>query len=152
VVPFVPIQEMTMDECVELSKLFAKRVNDELAVPIFLYENSASTAERRNLATIRKGQFEGMKEKIKDEKWFPDFGEREVHPTAGVTAIAARMPLIAFNINLDTANVQIAKNIAKVVRESSGGFKDCKAIGLLLEERNIAQVSLDIINFKTIPL
>lgn len=152
VVPFVPIKEMTMAECVELSKQFGKRVNDELAIPIFLYEDSASTPERKDLSNIRKGQFEGMKAKIKEKKWYPDFGKPEIHPTAGTTAVGARMPLVAFNVNLDTPNVEIAKAIAKIVRQSGGGFKDCKAIGLKLEKRNVTQVSMDIVNYKTIPL
>lgn len=152
VVPFVPIKNMTMDECVELSKQFGKRVNDELAIPIYLYEESASTSERRNLANIRRGQFEGMIEKMKEPKWYPDYGKPDIHPTAGATAVATRMPLVAFNVNLDTPNVEIAKAIAKIVRESGGGFKDCKAIGLKLEERDVAQISMNIINYKTIPL
>lgn len=152
VVPFVPLKNITLEECVEASKEFAKRVNDELNIPIFLYEDSASTEERRNLSTIRKGQFEQMKEKIKEEQWKPDYGKQEIHPTAGVTAVGARMPLVAFNVNLDTYNIGIAKNIAKIVRHSSGGFKYCKAIGLRLEERNIVQVSMDIVNYRKIPL
>lgn len=152
VVPFVPLKDTTIEECVEVSKEFAKRVNDELNIPVFLYEDSASTEERRNLSTIRKGQFEQMKEKIKEDQWKPDYGEQEIHPTAGATAVGARMPLVAFNVNLDTENINIAKNIAKIVRHSSGGFKYCKAIGLSLEDRNIVQVSMDIVNYKKIPL
>jgi len=152
VVPFVPLKNATIEDCIDISKEFAKRVNDELNIPIFLYEDSASTEKRRNLSTIRKGQFEQMKEKIKEEQWKPDYGQQEIHPTAGVTAVGARMPLVAFNVNLDTDNIDIAKNIAKIVRYSSGGFKYCKAIGLKIEERNIVQVSMDIVNYKKIPL
>ncbi|KHD46046.1 glutamate formimidoyltransferase [Streptococcus hongkongensis] len=148
VCPFVPIKEITTEECVEISKKVAERVNSELNIPIFLYEDSASRPERQNLAKVRKGQFEGMPEKLLEEDWAPDFGERKVHPTAGVTAIGARMPLVAFNVNLDTDNVDVAKNIAKIIRGSSGGYKYCKGIGLMLEDRNIAQVSMNMVNFE----
>lgn len=148
VCPFVPIKEITTEECVEISKKVAQRVNSELNIPIFLYEESASRPERQNLAKVRKGQFEGMPEKLLEEDWAPDFGERKIHPTAGVTAIGARMPLVAFNVNLDTDNVDFAKNIAKIIRGSSGGYKYCKGIGLMLEDRNIAQVSMNMVNFE----
>ena len=105
-----------------------------------------------NLAKVRKGQFEGMPEKLLQPEWAPDFGERKIHPTAGITAIGARMPLVAFNVNLDTDNVEVAKAIAKAIRGSSGGFKYCKAIGLLLEDRNIAQVSMNMVNYEGTPL
>lgn len=148
VCPFVPIKEITTEECVEISKKVAERVNTELHIPIFLYEDSASRPERQNLAKVRKGQFEGMTEKLLEEDWAPDFGERKIHPTAGVTAIGARMPLVAFNVNLDTDNVEVAKSIAKIIRGSSGGYKYCKGIGLMLEDRNIAQVSMNMVNFE----
>ncbi|WP_413474075.1 glutamate formimidoyltransferase [Streptococcus parauberis] len=148
VCPFVPIKEITTEECVDISKKVAERVNTELNIPIFLYEESASRPERQNLAKVRKGQFEGMPEKLLEEDWAPDFGERKIHPTAGVTAIGARMPLVAFNVNLDTDNVDVAKNIAKIIRGSSGGYKYCKGIGLMLEDRNIAQVSMNMVNFE----
>ncbi|UZT82411.1 glutamate formimidoyltransferase [Caproicibacterium sp. BJN0003] len=152
VIPFVPTIGMTVEECVELSKRVAKRIWEELQIPSFLYEDSATTPERKNLATVRKGQFEGMPEKLLLPEWKPDYGERKIHPTAGITAIGARMPLVAFNVNLGTSDVQIAKKIAKVVRASSGGFKYCKAIGLLLEDRNIAQVSMNMVNYEGTPL
>lgn len=152
VMPFVPTIGMTVEECVELSKRVAKRIWEELQIPSFLYEDSATTPERKNLATVRKGQFEGMPEKLLLPEWKPDYGERKIHPTAGITAIGARMPLVAFNVNLGTSDVQIAKKIAKVVRASSGGFKYCKAIGLLLEDRNIAQVSMNMVNYEGTPL
>lgn len=152
VIPFVPTADVTVEECVELSKRVAKRIWDELAIPSFLYEDSASRPERRNLAACRKGQFEGMPEKLLEPDWAPDFGERRIHPTAGITAIGARMPLIAFNVNLDTDNVQIAKDIAKAIRGSSGGFRYCKALGIFLEDRGIAQVSMNMVNFEGTPL
>ncbi|ELY5747057.1 glutamate formimidoyltransferase [Streptococcus iniae] len=148
VCPFVPIKEITTEECVEISKKVAERVNTELNIPIFLYEDSASRPERQNLAKVRKGQFEGMADKLLEEDWTPDFGDRKIHPTAGVTAIGARMPLVAFNVNLDTDNVEVAKSIAKIIRGSSGGYKYCKGIGLMLEDRNIAQVSMNMVNFE----
>ena len=153
VIPFVPqTKDVTLAECIELSKRVAKRIWDELQIPSFLYEDSATRPERKNLATIRKGQFEGMPKKLLKEDWAPDYGERKIHPTAGVTAIGARMPLIAFNVNLDTDNVEIAKAIAKAIRGSSGGFQYCKALGIMLEDRNIAQVSMNMVNYEGTPL
>lgn len=152
VIPFVPQMDMTVEECVALSKAVARRIWEELRIPSFLYEDSASTPKRKNLAACRKGQFEGMPEKLLQPEWAPDFGERAVHPTAGITAIGARMPLIAFNVNLDTADVSIASRIAKAIRGSSGGFQYCKAIGILLEDRNIAQVSMNMVNYEGTPL
>lgn len=152
VIPFVPAMDVTLEECIELSKRVAKRIWEELQIPSFLYEDSATRPERRNLAKCRKGQFEGMPEKLLEPDWAPDFGERRIHPTAGITAIGARMPLIAFNVNLDTDNLEIAKAIAKAIRGSSGGFQYCKALGIMLEDRNIAQVSMNMVNFEGTPL
>ena len=108
VVPFVPTLNMTVEETVELSKQVAERIWTELSIPCFLYEDAATRPERVNLASIRKGQFEGMSEKLLEEDWAPDYGERKIHPTAGVTAVGARMPLVAFNVNLNTPNLEIA--------------------------------------------
>lgn len=152
VIPFVPTMDMTVEECVELSRQVAQRIWEELGIPSFLYEESATAPGRVNLAKIRKGQFEGMPEKLLEPEWAPDFGERKIHPTAGIIAIGARMPLVAFNVNLDTDNVEIAKSIAKAIRGSSGGFRYCKAIGLLLEDRNVAQVSMNMVNYEGTPL
>lgn len=148
VCPFVPIKDITTAECVEISKQVAERINRELNIPIFLYEDSATRPERQNLAKIRKGQFEGMPEKLLEEDWAPDYGDRKIHPTAGVTAVGARMPLVAFNVNLDTDNIDIAHKIAKIIRGSGGGYKYCKAIGVMLEDRHIAQVSMNMVNFE----
>lgn len=148
VCPFVPIKDITTAECVEISKQVAERINHELGIPIFLYEDSATRPERQNLAKIRKGQFEGMPEKLLEEDWAPDYGDRKIHPTAGVTAVGARMPLVAFNVNLDTDNIDIANKIAKIIRGSGGGYKYCKAIGVMLEDRHIAQVSMNMVNFE----
>ena len=152
VIPFVPTVNVTVEECVEMSKRLGKRIWEELKIPSFLYEDSATSPDRVNLANVRKGQFEGMPEKLLQPEWAPDFGERKIHPTAGITAIGARMPLVAFNINLATSDVSIAKKIAKVIRGSSGGFKCCKAMGFMLEDRGIAQVSMNMVNYEVTPL
>lgn len=152
VIPFVPTMDVTVQECIDLSKRVAKRIWEELKIPSFLYEDSASSPDRVNLAKVRKGQFEGMPEKLKEEEWAPDYGERAIHPTAGIIAIGARMPLVAFNVNLDTDNLEIAKAIAKIVRGSSGGFKYCKGLGVMIEDRNIAQVTMNMVNYEGTPL
>lgn len=152
VIPFVPIRNMQMDECVTHSVALGKRIADELDIPVFLYEESATAPHRKNLAAIRKGQFEGMAEKVKKEKWHPDFGGNRIHPSAGVVAVGARQPLVAFNINLSTSDVPIASNIAKIIRESSGGLKAVKALGVMLEEGNLAQVTINMCDFHQTPL
>ena len=152
VMPFVPLKDVTVEECVELSKKVGERIAAEADLPVFLYEDSATAKHRQNLAKIRKGQFEGMAEKVKEEKWCPDFGGARIHPTGGVVAVGARPPLIAFNINLATDNVEIAKKIANIIREVKGGFKCVKAMGLLLEDRNVAQVSINMTNYTITPL
>jgi glutamate formiminotransferase len=152
VVPFIPIRDASMSECVALSKRAAERIWKEAGIPVFLYEASASAPNRENLASIRKGQFEGMAEKVRQPEWEPDFGGRTVHPTAGVVAVGARAPLIAFNINLSTSDVAIADKIARVVRFSGGGLSCVKAIGVLLKERSVAQVSINMTNYCSTPL
>ena len=152
VIPFIPIQEVTIEECVEISKKVAARMWEELKIPSFLYEDSAQTPDRKNLAKVRKGQFEGMPEKLLEPNWAPDFGERKIHPTAGITAVGARMPLVAYNVNLNTPDIEIANKIAKAIRGSSGGYQYCKAIGVMLEGRNIAQVSMNMVNLEGTPL
>lgn len=152
VIPFVPTMDVTVEECVAMSKRVAQRIWDELKIPSFLYEDSASSPDRVNLAKVRKGQFEGMPEKLQQPEWAPDYGERKIHPTAGIIAIGARMPLVAFNVNLDTDNVDIAKAIAKTIRGSSGGYKYCKALGVKIEERNMAQVTMNMVNYEGTPL
>lgn len=152
VIPFVPTMDMTLEECVEMSKRLAQRIWEELKVPSFLYEDSAVSPDRKNLAAVRKGQFEGMPEKLLQPEWAPDYGERKIHPTAGIVAIGARMPLIAYNINLDTSDLEIARKIAKAIRSANGGFKYCKAIGVMLEDRNIAQVSMNLVNYEGTPI
>lgn len=147
VIPLVPISEVTMEECIEYSKKLGKRIGEELDIPVFLYEESATSPHRVNLAKVRKGQYEGMTEKLKEEEWQPDFGPNTLNVKAGVTAVGARAPLVAFNVNLDTDNIDIAKKIAKVVRASGGGFTYCKALGIEIKERNIVQVSMNMVNY-----
>lgn len=152
VIPFVPIKDMTMEECVELSKQAAAQIYEKHGLPVFLYERSASDPKRENLATIRKGQFEGMAEKMKKPGWAPDFGTDAPHPTAGVVAVGARMPLVAFNINLNTPDVEIANRISKIIRRSGGGWDNVKALGIMLDDRKIAQVSINMTDFNRTPL
>ena len=147
VVPFIPVRNISMTEAIDISKDVAKGVAVKYALPVILYEESATAPERRNLAVIRKGQFEKMAEKIKTPEWKPDFGPEEIHQTAGVTAMGARMPLVAFNVNLATDDMEIADAIAKNVRFLSGGLRYCKAIGISLKERGIVQVSMNMTDF-----
>ena len=147
VIPFVPQMDVTVEEAVEMSKRVAQRIWDELKVPSFLYEDSATRPERRNLATCRKGEIEGMFEKLLQPDWAPDYGERKIHPTAGITAIGARMPLVAYNVNLGTANLEIASSIAKKIRFIGGGLRYCKAMGVELKERGIVQVSINMTDY-----
>lgn len=152
VIPFIPIKEVTKEEAVALSKEVAKSIFEKHGLPVFLYEDSASSPDRVNLAKIRKGQFEGMAEKVQEPQWEPDFGGRQIHPTGGVVAVGARMPLVAFNINLNTSDVEIATKISKTIRRLSGGFDCVKAMGVMLEERNLAQVSINMTDFNRTPL
>ena len=147
VVPFIPIRNCTVEEADAVAKNVAKRAAEKFGQPFFLYEKSATASHRENLANIRKGQFEGMAEKMLDSMWKPDFGPETIHPTGGVTAIGARMPLVAFNINLDTPDIEIANKIARSVRHISGGFRFVKAMGVMLEDRNIAQVSMNLTDY-----
>ncbi len=152
VMPFVPIKEATMEECVELSKKVGKRIAEEADLPVFLYEKSAAAPHRENLAKVRKGQFEGMAEKVKDPDWIPDFGGQRIHPTGGAVCVGGRPPLIAYNINLGTDKLEIADKIAKIIRKAGGGLDCVKAMGVFLEERNIAQVSINMTDFSVTPL
>ena len=150
VVPFVPITGVTMPECVEMARRLGSRVGEELGIPVYLYEEAATRPERKNLENIRRGQYEALKEEIgvKPERQ-PDFGPAKVGP-AGATVIGARQPLIAFNVYLTTDDVSIAKKIAKAVRNSSGGLRYVKALGLLVEGR--AQVSMNLTNYRGTPV
>ena len=148
VIPFVPVKGVTQEEAIELSKEVGKIIGEEIGIPVFLYEDSATTPERQNLAKIGKGQFEGMKEKIHEPEWHPDFGPSDIHPTAGVVAVGARMFLVAYNVNLDDPNVDHATAIAKRVRHIGGGLHFCKGMGVDLTERHQSQVSMNLTNYK----
>ena len=147
VVPFIPIRGVTMDDAIALSKEVGQAVADRYGVPVFLYEKSATAPHRENLAAIRKGEFEGMAEKIHQPEWKPDFGPAERHPTAGTVAIGARMPLVAYNINLSTPSLKIAHDIAKKIRFIGGGLRYCKAMGVELKDRGITQVSINMTDY-----
>nr|WP_129729679.1 glutamate formimidoyltransferase [Parabacteroides goldsteinii] len=147
VVPFIPIKGCTMEEAVGLSKEVGEQIAALYNVPVFLYEKSASAPYRENLAALRKGEFEGMADKIKLPEWQPDFGPAERHPTAGTVAVGARMPLVAYNVNLGTANLEIASDIAKKIRFIGGGLRYCKAMGVELKERGITQVSINMTDY-----
>ena len=147
VVPFIPIRNVNMEDAIALAKEVAKEISEKYNLPIFLYEKAATNPERENLAKVRKGQFEGMKEKLQDPNWTPDFGPNEVHESAGVTAVGARMPLVAFNVNLDTSNIDVTDAIAKKIRFIGGGLRFCKAMGVELKDRGITQVSMNMTDF-----
>jgi len=148
VVPFVPLQDATMDECIALARDLGKTVSDEFGVPVFLYEEAAASDDRRNLAEVRRGGLNGLAHRMKQPAWHPDFGPNRPHPTAGATAIGARQILIAYNVNLATNRLSVAKRIASVIRASSGGLSFVKAMGVELEHRGIVQVSMNLTNYK----
>jgi len=149
VIPFIPISDVTMEECVQLAKDFAKEFAARFKVPVYLYEAAATRPERKNLADVRKGEFEGLRNQIgKTPDKTPDFGPNEIHPTAGATAIGARQILIAYNVNLATANLDVAKKIARQVRGKDGGLSAVKALGFELKDRGIVQVSMNMVDYK----
>ncbi len=152
VVPFVPVRGVTMEDCIALSREVGQGIWERFRVPVYLYANSATKPEREDLEAIRKGEFEGFFEKIKDPAWAPDFGEPKVHPTAGVVAVGAREFLIAYNVYLNTNDVRIAKAIAKAIRGSSGGLRYVKALGFEIKERGLVQVSMNLTNYKKTPI
>lgn len=147
VVPFIPIKGCTMEDAVGLSREVGLRIAELYNLPVFLYERSATAPYRENLAAVRKGEFEGMADKIKLPEWQPDFGPAECHPSAGAVAVGARMPLVAYNVNLGTANLEIASSIAKKIRFIGGGLRYCKAMGVELKERGIVQVSINMTDY-----
>ncbi len=153
VCPFVPVKGVTMGDCVELATRLGERVGKELSIPVFLYEAAATRPERENLAKVRKGQFEGLSEEIgKNPEKDPDFGPSKIHPTAGAIAIGARPFLVAYNINLDTDDLKIAKTIANAIRHARGGYRYVKAMGFEIKDRGIVQVSINMVNYKKSPL
>lgn len=152
VVPFVPIEGVTMGECVALAREVGAAVAERFSVPVYLYEEAAADPARKNLEDIRRGEFEGLAEKMRRPEWRPDFGPAAPHPSAGAVVIGARMPLIAYNINLNTNRLEVAKKIAAAIRHSSGGLRYVKAAGFMLEDRGIAQVSMNLTNYEKTPI
>jgi glutamate formiminotransferase len=152
VVPFVPIEGITMEQCVELAKEVAASIAERFGVPVYLYEEASTNPARKNLEDIRRGEYEGLSEKMRSDDWIPDFGPRTPHPSAGASVVGARMPLVAYNINLNTNRLDVAKKIAAAIRQSSGGLRYVKAAGFMLEDRNIAQVSMNLTNYQKTPI
>lgn len=152
VVPFVPLGDTKMSDCIELARTFGSRVAERFSVPVYLYGEAATTPERRRLADVRRGQYEGLKALIGEPDRTPDFGPARMHPSAGATAVGARPFLIAYNINLETADLDLAKRIARRIRESSGGLPKVQANGFWIEELGRAQVSMNLLDFRTTPI
>jgi glutamate formiminotransferase len=152
VVPFIPIEGATMADCVALAKKVGAEVAARFGVPVYLYEDASSNPARKNLEDIRRGEFEGLAAKMASPDWAPDFGPRAPHPSAGASVVGARMPLIAYNINLATDRLDVAKKIAAAIRHSSGGFRYVKANGFKLEDRGIVQVSMNLTNYERTPI
>ncbi len=150
VIPFVPLGEARMEEAVEMARQVGQRLGTELGIPVYLYEEAATRPKRRNLADIRRGEYEGLLEKLADPQWKPDFGPDRPHPTAGATAVGARIYLVAYNVNLGTSEIEIAKAIARAVRARTGGLHNVKALDVMLKERGLAQVSMNVVDpFRT---
>jgi len=153
VMPFVPIRGVSMQDCVQLARMVGQRIGNELKIPVFLYEEAATRPERTQLEWIRKGGLKGLADRMAaDPAWVPDFGPKQLHQTAGATAVGARWPLVAFNVNLKSQDLSIAKNIAKAVRQSSGGLPCVKAIGVQLRTQGLVQVSMNLTNHEETPL
>jgi glutamate formiminotransferase len=152
VVPFVPIEGVTMDACVALAKDVGREIATRFGVPVYLYEEASANPERKNLEDIRRGEFEGLAAKMAAQGWAPDFGPATAHASAGASVIGARMPLIAYNINLNTDRLEVAKKIAAAIRHSSGGLRYVKAAGFELKDRGIVQVSMNLTNYEKTPI
>jgi len=152
VVPFVPIEGVTMEACVALARETAAEIAARFQIPVYLYEEASSEPHRKNLEDIRRGEFEGLAEKMVRAGWKPDYGPSAPHPTAGASVVGARMPLIAYNINLATDRLDVAKKIAAAIRFSSGGLRYVKAMGVRVEDRGIVQVSMNLTNDEKTPI
>jgi glutamate formiminotransferase len=152
VVPFIPIQDATMADCVELAKTVGAEIAQRFSIPVFLYEDASNNPARKNLEDIRRGEFEGLAEKMRSPGWAPDFGPATPHPSAGAVVVGARMALIAYNINLATDRLDVAKKIAAAIRHSSGGFRYVKAAGFRLDDRGLVQVSMNLTNYEKTPI
>jgi glutamate formiminotransferase len=147
VVPFIPIKNVSVDEAVKLANETAKEISERYSLPVYMYEKAAVSPQRENLASVRKGEFEGMAQKMSQPGWAPDYGPSQPHQSAGATAVGVRMPLVAFNVNLGTDKLEIADKIAKNVRFIGGGLRFCKAMGVELKERGIVQVSMNMTDY-----
>jgi glutamate formiminotransferase len=152
VIPFIPISEVTMKECVEYANITAEKISSKYDIPCFTYAEAAKEEKRVLLPNIRKGEFEGMKEKIKLPEWYPDYGKPEIHPTFGVIGVGARDFLIAYNIDILTTDEKKTGNFAKAIRASSGGFQYVQAGPVYLENKGHTQVTMNILNFKKNPI
>lgn len=152
VIPFIPVSEVSIEECVELAEQLGAEIAEKLNIPVYLYEAAAKSPTRKNLPDIRKGQYEGLKEEIVKPERRPDFGPPMLHPSAGATVVGARQFLVAYNINLGTSDVKIAKKIANCIREAKGGYKYVRAMGVLIEDRNVAQVTINMVDYTGTPL
>ena len=154
VVPFIPLEGATIADCVALARRVGEAIAKAHGIPVFLYEDASTAPHRKGLEDIRRGQFEGLAAKLKDPQWTPDFGPTEPHPSFGAVVVGARMPLIAYNVNLNTDDVEIAKKIAKGIRHSTGGYRFVNAMGLIVEigGRKVAQVSMNMTDFTKTPL
>jgi glutamate formiminotransferase len=152
VIPFVPIEDVTMADCVALAQDVGGAIAERFHIPVYLYEDASTNPLRRNLEDIRRGEFEGLGDKMASPGWTPDFGPAAPHPTAGASVVGARMPLIAYNINLSTDRLEVAKHIAAAIRHSSGGLRYVKAMGVRIEDRNLAQVSMNLTNYQKTPI
>ena len=152
VVPFVPIEGVTMAECVALAREVGAAVAERFGVPVYLYEEASDNPARKNLEDIRRGEFEGLAAKMTQPGWAPDFGPASPHASAGASVVGARMPLIAYNINLNTDRIDVAKKIAAAIRHSSGGLRYVKAMGVKVDGRNLAQVSMNLTNHEKTPM
>lgn len=152
VVPFIPISNITMDSCIEYANRLGKLVSETFFIPVFMYAQAAKHPNRESLPSIRQGEFEGMKAKLTQNEWMPDYGTNQMHESFGVVAIGARMPLVAYNIDLDTKDEKVANTIAKAIRKSSGGFQFIQAGPVLLEARGHVQVTMNILDYVKNPL
>lgn len=152
VIPLIPISGVSMEDCVSLARELGREIGEKLGIPVFLYEEAALKAGRRNLAAVRRGEYEGLRAAMSDPGRQPDFGPPHLHPTAGATAVGARPPLIAYNINLRSSDVGIARKIAASIRGSSGGYPSIKALGVLIEETGLAQVTVNVCDYRLVSL
>lgn len=147
VIPFIPVRNCGLQDADRLARAVGREAAERFGIPVYLYEKSAASPYRKNLADIRRGQFEGLAEKMKDPAWAPDFGPAVPHPTAGAVTVGARMPLVCFNVNLDTPNLETAKAISRRVRQRNGGLRFVKALAISLEERNMVQVTMNLTDY-----